>query len=269
MGRIEDKFEALKERGEKALIVFLTAGYPSLDATREMVLALDKAGVDIVELGVPFSDPTADGPIIQGASQRALKEGATLEKVLALVSELRRNSKIPIVLFGYYNPIFSYGNERFSRRAAEAGVDGVLVVDLPPEEAFELRRFSDPLGIKQILLVAPTTGRERIRQIAASASGFLYLVSITGVTGTQKPAVEEIREEMEQIRKFSSLPTVIGFGISTPAQAAEIASLADGVVVGSAFIREIDEGIGNNNLIERISSYATNLRMAINSQNRP
>ena len=260
MGRIEEKFKVLKEKGEKALVIYLTAGYPSLNATREFIFALERAGVDIIELGVPFSDPTADGPIIQAASQKALKEGTTLETVLDLVSEVRRTSEIPIVLFGYYNPIFAYGNERFAERAFAAGLDGVLVVDLPFEEAQELRCFTDSKGIDYISLVAPTTGERRIRKITKASTGFLYFVSVTGVTGTLKPVFEDIRRGVDQIRKVSSLPVVVGFGISNPAQAAEIASLGDGIVVGSAFIKEISEGHGKNDLAKRISTFANNLK---------
>jgi tryptophan synthase alpha chain len=265
MGRIEEKFKVLKERGEKALVIYLTAGYPSLNATREMIGALDKAGVDIVELGVPFSDPTADGPIIQAASQKALKAGTTLEAVLDLVSEVRKTSEIPIVLFGYYNPIFAYGNEKFSKKAAEVGIDGILIVDLPFEEARELRCFTDPKGIDFISLVAPTTGEERIRQITNAATGFLYYVSITGVTGTLKPVIEDIRRGVDQIRKVSSLPVAIGFGISTPAQAGEIAPLGDGIVVGSALMKVIEEGQKKGALIDSISSFVKDLKKAMDS----
>ena len=260
MGRIEEKFKVLKEKGEKALVIYLTAGYPSLNATREFIFALERTGVDIIELGVPFSDPTADGPIIQAASQKALKEGTTLEAVLDLVSEVRRTSEIPIVLFGYYNPIFAYGNERFAERSFAAGLDGVLVVDLPFEEAQELRCFTDSKGIDYISLVAPPTGERRIRKITKASTGFLYFVSVTGVTGTLKPVFEDIRRGVDQIRKVSSLPVVVGFGISNPAQAAEIASLGDGIVVGSAFIKEISEGHGKNDLAKRISTFANNLK---------
>jgi len=265
MGRIENKFKTLKEKGEKALVAYLTAGYPSLEATREIVAALEKAGADILELGVPFSDPTADGPVIQAASQKALKGGTTLERVMDLVSEVRKTSEIPIVLFGYYNPIFAYGNERFAEKASVAGIDGILVVDLPFEEARELRRFTDPKGIDFISLVAPTTGEERIRNIASDGAGFLYFVSVTGVTGTLKPVAEDIGRGVGRIRKFSSLPTVIGFGIATPAQAAEIAPLGDGVVVGSALIKEIEEGQKKGTLIDSVSSFVKDLKKAMGS----
>lgn len=265
MGRIENKFQTLRKRGEKALIAYLTAGYPSLKATREIVFALEGAGADILELGVPFSDPTADGPVIQASSQKALKEGATLEAVLDLVWEVRKSSEIPIVLFGYYNPIFTYGNERFAEKAAAAGVDGVLVVDLPFEEAKELKSFTDPKGIDSISLIAPTTGEDRIRKIVKAAKGFLYFVSVTGVTGTRKPAVDEVRTGIERIKKVSSLPVAIGFGISTPAEAAEFASLGEGIVVGSALVKKIEEGWERKTLLEAVSSFAGDLKKALNA----
>ena len=187
MGRIENKFLTLKKRSEKALIVYLTAGDPDLRTTEELVLALEAAGVDIIEIGVPFSDPTADGPVIQAASQRALKAGTNLPLILEMVASLRRSSDIPVVLFGYFNPILSYGCRKFAKSAKSAGVDGILVVDLPPEEATELRRYTDPVGLDFIVLAAPTTDAQRVERILSNATGFLYYVSITGVTGTTRP----------------------------------------------------------------------------------
>ncbi len=263
MGRIERKFESLASRNEKALVAYLTAGDPGLEETEEMVLALDRAGVDILEIGVPFSDPTADGPIIQAASQRALRKGATLEAILSMIARVRRVSEIPVVLFGYYNPIFSYGGERFARKAMEAGVDGILVVDLPPEEAGELRRFTDPLGIDFISLIAPTTDDERMRKIAETAAGFLYYISITGVTGTARPEANRIGADVRKIREASELPVVAGFGISTPEQAREIAPHADGIVVGSAFVKLIEENSGTNRLTETVASFAREIKQAL------
>jgi len=263
MGRIRRKFNALKKKNGKALVVYLTAGDPGLAKTEEMIAALDKAGVDILEIGVPFSDPTADGPIIQAAAQRALKQGTTLESILDMIARVRKTSDIPIVLFGYYNPIFAFGNERFARRAKEAGVDGILVVDLPPEESGELRKFTDREGIDFISLIAPTTGDGRIRSIAGKASGFLYYISLTGVTGTAKPEVRHIGEDMERIRRVSTLPVAVGFGISTPEQAREIAPLADGIVVGSAVVRLIEENSGKPGLVETVSAFARTLKAAL------
>ena len=219
-GRIEKKFSDLKQKGQKALVVYLTAGDPDLETTRRLILSLQEAGVDIIEIGVPFSDPTADGPIIQAASQRALRNGVTLSGILDMIESLRNICEIPIVLFGYYNPIFSYGNERFAISAKKAGVDGILVVDLPPEESRELRQYTDRAGIDFISLIAPTTNDYRLKNISKNATGFLYYISITGVTGTAKPVIENIITDAERIRKTTALPLVIGFGISTPDQAA-------------------------------------------------
>jgi tryptophan synthase alpha chain len=265
MGRIEERFTALKKERRKAFVAYLTAGDPDLDSTGKMIPALEAAGVDIVEIGVPFSDPTADGPVIQAASQRALKRGATLKKILAMIAGLRRTSGIPIVLFGYYNPILSYGPERFAADAAASGVDGLLVVDLPPEEADELRRFTDPAGLAFITLIAPTTDPRRARKILRRATGFVYYISVTGVTGTAVPMPDDVRRDVKRLKGMTALPVAVGFGISTPAQAAAIAPLADGVVVGSALVRLIGDKGGNTDLIPAAASFAAEIRRAIDA----
>lgn len=263
MGRIGQKFEDLRDKNEKALIVYLTAGDPSLDMTRQLILGLEKSGVDILEIGVPFSDPTADGPVIQAASQRALKTGTTLEGVLQMVAAVRETSQIPILLFGYFNPIFAYGVERFARSAREAGVDGVLVVDLPPEEAGELRVYSDAAGLDFISLVAPTTGKDRLKSIIQSATGFLYYISITGVTGTAAPRIDDIAREVRKIRKLTNMPIAVGFGISNASQAAEIGAIADGIVIGSAVVKLIDENRNNADFVKIVSDYARKMKDAL------
>ncbi|PKN06445.1 MAG: tryptophan synthase subunit alpha [Deltaproteobacteria bacterium HGW-Deltaproteobacteria-7] len=263
MKRIEEKFAALRAKKEKALIVYLTAGDPSLDMTKKLIFGLEKAGVDILEIGVPFSDPTADGPVIQAASQRALKAGTTLAGVLKMVSDVRKVSEIPIVLFGYFNPIFAYGVKKFALDARKAGVDGVLVVDLPYEEAGELRIYTDASQIDFISLIAPTTDKERLSKIAASAAGFLYYISITGITGTATPKIDNIKTEVGKIRKITKLPIAVGFGISKPQQAKEIARFADGVVIGSAVVRLIDENKNNRDLVEIISGYVSEIKQAL------
>jgi tryptophan synthase alpha chain len=265
MGRIQERFTALRKEGRKALIAYLTAGDPDLYATSKLVPALEKAGVDIVEIGVPFSDPTADGPAIQAASRRALTSGATLEKILATVSAVRRTSGIPVVLFGYYNPILSYGPEKFAADAAASGVDGILVVDLPPEEAEELTQYSDPAGLDFITLIAPTTDPERARKILRQASGFVYCISVTGVTGTDEPNPGDVKRYMKRLKGMTTLPVAVGFGISTPAKAAAMAPLADGVVVGSALVRLIGENGGSGNLIPVVSSFAAEIRHSIDN----
>lgn len=260
MGRIEKRFRSLKDRGEKALIVYLTAGDPSLENTKDIILGLDAAGVDVIEIGVPFSDPTADGPIIQAASQRALQKGVTLADILNMIQCLRRVSEMPIVLFSYYNPIFVYGNERFAKRAKDAGVDGILVVDLPTEESAELRQSTDRSGIDFISLIAPTTSTERIRKISRYAEGFLYYISITGVTGTARPRIQDIKKDAERIRGITALPLVVGFGISTPQQAREIAPYVDGIVIGSAFVRLIEENRDRADMIHIVSDYVRKIK---------
>ncbi|MEE9913310.1 MAG: tryptophan synthase subunit alpha [Deltaproteobacteria bacterium] len=260
MGRIGKKFEDLRGKGEKALIVYLTAGDPSLDMTRQLICGLEKSGVDILEIGVPFSDPTADGPVIQAASQRALKTGTTLEGVLTMVAAVRETSQIPILLFGYFNPIFAYGVERFARSAREAGVDGVLVVDLPPEEAGELRVYSDAAGLDFISLVAPTTGKDRLKTILQSATGFLYYISITGVTGTAAPKIDDIAREVGKIRKLTNMPIAVGFGISNASQAAEIGAIADGIVIGSAVVKLIDENRNSADIVKIVSDYTRKMK---------
>jgi tryptophan synthase alpha chain len=263
MGRIGDKFETLRGRKEKALIVYLTAGDPSLEITKKLIFGLEKSSVDILEIGVPFSDPTADGPVIQAASQRALKAGTTLQGVLDLVAEVRKISEIPIVLFGYFNPIFAYGVKKFAQAAHSAGVDGVLVVDLPSEEAKELRIYTDAVGIDFISLIAPTTDKERLTKIAAEATGFLYYISITGITGTAAPKIDNIKTEVKKIRKITKLPVAVGFGISKPQQAWEIARFADGVVIGSAVVRLIDENKNSPDLVKIVSNYVSEIKRAL------
>ena len=263
IGRIEKIFSDLKQKNQKALVVYLTAGDPDLETTRRLIFSLQESGVDIIEIGVPFSDPTADGPIIQAASQRALRSGVTLSGILDMIESLRNDCKIPIVLFGYYNPIFSYGSERFALRAKKGGVDGILVVDLPPEESHELRQYTDRTGLDFISLVAPTTSDGRIRNISKNATGFLYYISITGVTGTAKPLIENIKTDVERIRRITTLPLVIGFGISTQIQAAEIASYADGIVIGSAFVNLIGKNSGNENLLQIASSFVRDIKGAL------
>jgi len=233
-GRIEKKFAELRARAESALIPFIVAGDPALEATRALVLELEARGADLIELGVPFSDPMADGPANQRALARGLAAGASLPAILAMVAEVRRQSEIPIVLFGYYNPILHYGCERLCADAARAGVDGLLVVDLPPEEAAELARPARAHGLDLIYLLAPTTPIDRARAIARAGSGFLYYVAVAGVTGTRASLAAGLEERVRALRNVTDLPIGVGFGISTAAQAGEVAGYADAVVVGSA-----------------------------------
>ena len=239
--RIRRRFEDLGRRGEMGLVAFLTAGDPSLEATESFVLALDEAGADVVELGVPFSDPVADGPAIQRSSERALRGGTTLAGVLDLVESIRRKSDVPLVLFSYYNPVLQMGIERFSQRAADAGADGVLITDLTPEEARDYRRIVHAYGLDTIFLAAPTSTDERLARIAEVSSGFLYVISRTGVTGARESLPEDLPALIRRVRRASRLPVAVGFGISLPGQVSILGGLADAAVVGSALVQEIEQ----------------------------
>ncbi|HUY18036.1 MAG TPA: tryptophan synthase subunit alpha [Candidatus Binataceae bacterium] len=234
-GRIEKKFRELARRGEAALVPFVFAGDPDFERTHRIVLELEARGADLIELGVPFSDPMADGPANQRAGARALRAGASVAAILGLVSDLRKATEIPIVLFGYYNPILQYGPERFAADAARAGADGCLMVDLPPEEAAELKGPARQHGIDLIYLLAPTTPMARAHRIVRSASGFLYYVSVTGVTGTRTELDSGLEPRVRELKTITRLPIGVGFGISTAEQAGRVASFAAAVVVGSAF----------------------------------
>ncbi len=237
MSRIAEKFAQLKKNGGKALITFITAGDPDLDMTRDLIPEMEKSGADIIELGVPFSDPMADGPTIQMASERALAAGTTLEKILAMVESVRRVSQVPIILMGYFNPVFRYGIGKFASDAVRAGVDGVLLVDLPPEEAAGFRSEALARGLDVIFLLTPTSDDKRIEKVARLAGGFVYYVSVTGVTGARKSVADDVLDAVTKIKKRIDLPVAVGFGISAPSQAAKVAAVADGVVVGSALVK--------------------------------
>jgi len=222
------------------LVAYLTAGDPSLAATEQFVLALAEAGADVIELGVPFSDPVADGPVIQRASERALRGGATLAGVLSLVKSLRTKTEVPLVLFSYFNPVLQMGLEKFGDAAKEAGADGVLITDLTPEEAVEYRAAMSSRGLDTIFLAAPTSTDERLALISKSTSGFLYLISRTGVTGTKDQLADELPALARRVRRFTELPIAIGFGISLPGHVSLLGGLADAAVVGSALVEEIE-----------------------------
>jgi tryptophan synthase alpha chain len=239
-GRIGRKFRALADAGELGLIAYITAGDPSLEASAKIVLATAEAGADIIELGVPFSDPVADGPVIQRASDRALRSGTTLTGVLELVRQLRTRTDVPLVLFSYFNPLLQMGLEKFAEAAASAGADGVLATDLTPEEAGEYRAALGSHGLDRIFLAAPTSTDERLARIAEASTGFLYLVSRTGVTGTREVLPEGLPALARRVRKFTSLPIGVGFGISAPAHVSALGGIADAAVVGSALMAEVE-----------------------------
>lgn len=241
MNRIDAKFKELQSKGEKAFISFITSGDPTLDITEELVLELEKAGSDIIEFGVPYSDPLADGPVNQEAAQRALLNDVTIEDILARVKHLRESTEIPILLFTYYNPVLVYGHEKLAHDAKEAGVDGILCVDLPPEEAEEYEKAFSNAGLATVFLLAPTSTDDRVELIAKHSTGFIYYVSRTGVTGEQQSIDKSVRPMVKKIKEHTDIPVAVGFGISTPEQAKEIASYGDGVVVGSAIVRMVGE----------------------------
>jgi tryptophan synthase alpha chain len=241
MNRIDETFTALRSSGTKGFIAYLTAGDPDLVRSFAAAQALAEAGVDILELGIPFSDPLADGPTIQSASQRALEAGATVEKLLDHLHRFRKQSPTPVVLFTYLNPVYAYGYEEFHKAAVQAGADGILILDLPPDEAACNQELAGSHGLKSIRLIAPTTPEERIGKICQAAEGFLYYVSREGVTGEQQSLADGISERVATIRKHSSLPIAVGFGIGTPEQAAQVSATADAAVVGSAIVRTIAE----------------------------
>jgi len=265
MNRIDATFATLKQRGQTALIPFVEAGDPDLESTLQLLRALERNGADLIELGVPFSDPMADGPTIQRASQRALKRGTSVREILGLVRKFRRQSEIPLVLFGYYNPFFHFGAERLALEAKEAGVDGFLCVDLPPEESRELKHGLDRAGIEQIFLLAPTSGPERVRLVAREARGFIYYVSVTGVTGARKHFVEPLEKQIARVRRWSSLPVAVGCGVSTPEQAAWVGSFADGGVVGSALIHDLVGARDKRERVIRAGRFVARLKRAMHA----
>jgi len=239
--RISQRFAELRASGELGIVAYVTAGDPSLDATLKFVLALAEAGADVIELGVPFSDPLADGPTIQRASERALKAGTTLAGVLGLVRRIRQSSQVPLVLFSYYNPILQMGLEKFASAAATAGADGVLTTDLTPEESEEYRRILAGHNLDTIFLGAPTSTDERLARIAACSSGFLYLISRTGVTGAKDALPDDLPVLLRRARSATKLPIAVGFGISLPGHVSVLGGLADAAVVGSALVSEIEK----------------------------
>jgi len=263
MNRIDRKFSELKKCREAALIPFVTAGDPEIRTSLKILRALEEAGADAIEVGVPFSDPMADGATIQRASERALRGKTSLPRVLDLIREFRRRSETPVILFGYYNPFFHYGLERFVRDAVAAGVDGILCVDLPPEESGELRRQAEKAGLHTIFLLAPTSDSARIKLVARLGRGFIYYVSVTGVTGARRALESELQAQVARIRRYTKLPIGVGFGISTPEQAARIASFADAAVVGSALIDVMERAGRIGKKVKDAKSFIARLKRAM------
>jgi tryptophan synthase alpha chain len=260
--RIDRTFEALRSRNQSALIAYIAAGDPTLEITERIVLGFEKAGVDLVELGLPFSDPLADGIVNQMAASRALEGGATTAKVLDLIRSIRTQSEIPIVLYTYLNPIYRYGFSKFLEDAREAGVDGLLILDLPPDEVESNPDFVTDSPLKRIRLIAPTTPEERIAKLTANASGFIYYVSREGVTGERSDVAASLPERVAAIRSTTRLPIAVGFGISTPEQVRAVADVADAVVVGSAIVKRIGEWGGDADVVEKLKAFVAPLAAA-------
>lgn len=259
VSRITQLFQSLRAEHRKAFVAYLTGGDPTPDQTASLILALGRGGADLIELGVPFSDPIADGPVIQRASHRALEAGTTVSKLLEIVREVRRTSQIPLLLFSYLNPLMRYGFDRLAQDASEAGIDGVLLTDLCVEEAEDPVRRLREHGLDTVFLAAPTSTGRRLRLVAEHSSGFVYLVSRTGVTGAQQSLSEAAAPLTARMRQLTSLPLAVGFGISTPEQVAEVARLADGIVVGSAIVKCIEANAGNGKLPAALESFTREL----------
>ncbi len=262
MNRIDERFSRLKRAGEQALMPYLTAGDPDLAMTRSLILEFERRGADLVEIGVPFSDPLADGVTIQRASQRALQSGTTLKGILEMVSELRADCRLPLLLMSYANPIYHFGIARFAKEAAAAGVDGLIVPDLPPEEAKELIDATGSHDVHLVFLLAPTSPRERIRKIAAASKGFIYYVSLRGVTGARSRLSDDLEATLKMIRSMTEKPLAVGFGISTPEHVRMVSRLADGVIVGSAIVSLLEREAGKPDLLERAGTFLASLKGA-------
>ena len=256
MSRITKAFIELKKGKRKALIPYIMAGDPSLEASKKLVIELEEAGADIIELGVPFSDPLADGPTIQKASERSLQKGTTLRKVLTLVKQIRKDSEIPLILMTYFNPVFKFGIEPFIKQAVKAGVDGVIIPDLIPDEAADFTRLAKKHKLDTIFLLAPTSTRERINKVVKASTGFIYFVSITGITGSRLLISKTMKKTLNSIKSISSKPVAVGFGISNPDEASTVSKLADGVIIGSAIVKLIAQK-------KSIRNFVRNIRKAI------
>lgn len=263
MGRIGDRLRELRSRNERALLPFVTAGDPDLEFTEALILALAAAGADGFEIGVPFSDPIADGPTIQRATQRALASHTSLRRILELLKRVRPKVDVPLIVMGYANPFFTMGEERFAAAAAEVGVDGVICPDLPPEEGATLYDALETRGIDPILLAAPTTRAERLSMLARRTRGFLYYVALTGVTGARTAVSADLRDGVARVRDLSEIPVCVGFGVSTPEQAREIGSYADGVVVASAIIDRMEQAEAREEKLDVATRFVGELKAAL------
>ena len=267
MNRIDKKFQELRDRGASAFMPYLCAGDPHPELTDKLLLSLEAAGADLIELGVPFSDPIADGPTVQRASERALTHHISLEQILSIVADLRPRTEIPIALMSYYNPIFRMGEAAFCKAAHEVGIDGLIVPDLPPEQAQSLLEIAPEYNLATIFMVAPTSPPERMQLIASVSTGFIYCVSVTGVTGARTTLSEEVAPMIRELRKHTDKPISVGFGISTPEQATQVAQLADGAIVGSAIVNVIEENMDDEaKLLAAVKQFASELAAGVKHQ---
>ena len=263
MNRLDATFAKLKAKGDKALIAYIMAGDPSLQDTEQLVLELERAGADIIELGVPFSDPIADGPVIQRAAERALRGGTSLRKILATVTALRTKTQVPLVLMSYYNSIHAFGEEKFCGAAAAAGVDGLIVPDMPPEEAGGLQAHATRAGLEIIYLLAPTSTPDRLALVARRSRGFIYYVSLTGITGAKLADFSDVQRNVDRIRAKASTPVAVGFGVATADDAARVGRVADGVIVGSAIVRQIGDHQHDSRMAEQVGRFVRSLKEAL------
>ena len=261
--RLGQTFARLKAKDEKALIAYIMAGDPSLQDTERLVLELERAGADIIELGVPFSDPIADGPVIQKAAERALRNGTSLKRILAVVTALRAKTQIPLVLMAYYNTIYAFGESDFCRDAKRAGVDGLIVPDMPPEEAGALDAHALSAGLDIIYMLAPTSTPDRRALVARRTRGFVYYVSLTGITGVRLTDMSEVRQNVGKIREAATVPVAVGFGVATAEDAAKVAEAADGVIVGSAIVRRISDHQQDARMVEHVGHFVRSLKVAL------
>ncbi|MCX5706146.1 MAG: tryptophan synthase subunit alpha [Candidatus Omnitrophica bacterium] len=260
MNRIDQKFNDLRKTHKKAFIAFITAGYPSLKTTQRLVLEFARSGVDILELGVPFSDPMADGPVIQEASQEALKKNTRLIDILNLVKKARKRVQMPICLMTYYNPVFCFGEREFIRKAKQCGVDGVIIPDLPPEEAGEFIKSLNKAGLDIICFLSPTSTTERIKFISGVSRGFIYYVSLTGVTGARQGLSLDLKNNIKRIKRYTNKPVCVGFGVSNRNQVKKINRFADGVIVGSVIVRKIKENRTKADLVKKVANFVKGLK---------
>lgn len=261
MNRIEKRFKELRAANKKAFVAFITAGYPDLNVTEKLVLEFNKNGVDIVELGVPFSDPLADGPIIQESSQEALRKNVHLVDILNLVKKIRIKTNIPICLMTYYNPIFCFGEEKFVKSARSSGVDGVIIPDLPPDEGRTFIKLSNKYGLDVVCFISPTTSLERMKYISGVSKGFIYYVSLTGVTGPRQKLPADLKKTLAKIKNITAKPVCVGFGVSSVSQVRQIYKFADGVIVGSAIVKKIKDNIGRADLVKKAGGFVKSLKV--------